>query len=493
MATPKHLHWTQRIALVQHNLHAASRTGNFTFFTNIQSAHFLDGTDYVASLSVTLGDEADKLFSVLDNLNSGIAWAHEDAFKTVYESLKDAAASTSGTEHCGEGHKRALHERLHAEIADQHAAADAIIDKMISSAVTIIQQLQPDVHEDAAHVFMLGTTFIADAVQVCLAQLAILESCIPDTNTACAESAYSTVRFAVSAAVSALKGVLNMMEAHHDPAAEAAAANARRPSSASTPSLASPRPRALSRTSGDVATGLLTPPSGGAPASGWNVFRRVSNAFQGAAAPSQKASITSVQSSTGSLSAGLSNATPTFVNASLKSPPAHKRGVSMPSPLQGVGHKLSPILATPATNDDTNDALKNPFDSSFAVGRKREAEIQNDDEKDEGPIHLHDTEADKTEADNLNEKAWNDNRESSRTPPLVGADKPETAEKASFINDRAEGSSSAVDPLMTGERRRSSNNAVGTRHGRRRSTEIRAPPPELEALMVANTEGTIAL
>src|SRR5438105_204805 len=82
------LHWTQRVALVRHNLHAARRTGDFTFFKTLQAHALIECTDYVATLNDVLGDDTDTVLSTLDNLNAGIAYVHQDAFKSVYESAK---------------------------------------------------------------------------------------------------------------------------------------------------------------------------------------------------------------------------------------------------------------------------------------------------------------------------------------------------------------------------------------------------------------------
>ena len=385
MACNKHLHWTQRLALIQHNLHAASRTGNFNFFSNIQSAHFLHGTDYVAHLNSSLGDDADKLISVLDNFNSGIAWAHEDAFKAIYEGLNDTAIASSASNTPPSDRNKALLDRLHADIAQQRASADATIDKLMTQAVAQIQ-LQPfDIQEDAAMAFMLGTTFIADAVQVSLEQLNLLERYSHDGDLTRVESAYALVRFAVSAAVSALKGVLNMMELHDDPAGNA---HARRSSIASISSVtgtAWSRSRATSEGSDSSANGQVVQPNNHGA---WNFVRRVSTAF-GSGPPSRRASLASTPSSTSSMTSGspsnvpghthgpgphsftqattynngnVTSAPPPAPSTSLKSPPgSHKRGMSLP--YRNV-HVLSPIQGTPAP--DEAGGYKNPFEANFA-------------------------------------------------------------------------------------------------------------------------------
>ena len=59
--TERELHWTQRIALVRYNLHAARRTGDFTFFKTLQAHALIEGTDFVATLNDVLGDDADTV------------------------------------------------------------------------------------------------------------------------------------------------------------------------------------------------------------------------------------------------------------------------------------------------------------------------------------------------------------------------------------------------------------------------------------------------
>ena len=81
MSSNKQLHWTQRVALVRHNLHAARRSGDFHFFKTLQANGFVDGTNHVATLSEELGDEADVVLASMDNLNAGLAYLYQDAFK----------------------------------------------------------------------------------------------------------------------------------------------------------------------------------------------------------------------------------------------------------------------------------------------------------------------------------------------------------------------------------------------------------------------------
>lgn len=373
----KHLHWTQRIALTQHNLHAAPRTGNYAFFSTLQAHYYLDGHDPVASLNATLSGEADRLFTVLDNISSGIAWAYEDAFKAVYDNLR-VIAGTPSTGADSRERLYALQFRLQLDITQHREAAEAATDKMISNATTLIQQQPPAAQDDAAHVLCLGTSFVADAIQICLAQLEVLKTCLIASSSAIdrdeswvrADKAFGTVRFAVSSATSALKGILNMMETHDDPAGEAASQALH--SQESVPST-SGRNRGNTTSTESSASGAST--------QGWNVLRRMSTAISGSIPPSRKASIVlpaSLPSTGGSFDAMTrrgsvastgTSATETQtidftapsvnnrVNPPLKNPAFHKkRAVSA-----AVGTVLSPIPPTPQP-----EGLFNPFEATLS-------------------------------------------------------------------------------------------------------------------------------
>lgn len=205
-AADKKLHWTQRVALVRHNLHAARRTGDFTFFKALQAQLFRDGTDHVATLTALLGDEADTVLSTLDNLNAGIAYVHQDAFKNVYDNLK---ASICDDLDGGNMHGRRA--KLRVDASQQKQMADFAIDKMTSSAIALVQQ-QPAACQDAvAAIWVTGTTIIADAVKVCLDQADQLEHRMDDFIQL--EYTWSTVQSAVDGAISALRGIFNLMAA----------------------------------------------------------------------------------------------------------------------------------------------------------------------------------------------------------------------------------------------------------------------------------------
>ncbi|GAB7351393.1 hypothetical protein MBLNU459_g2070t1 [Dothideomycetes sp. NU459] len=205
----KTLHWTQRIALVRYNLHSASRSGDFTFFKTLQAQGLVEGTNHVATLSDTLGDEADIVLSGLDDLNSNIAHVHQDAFKSVYDGLKTFIAQNE------EFDMVAGRSKVYVDSTIQKQMADNAIDKTISSAIALISQQPPDAQDTAASVFITGATIIADCVEVCHKQMAILEIDLDDFIRL--EDAWSTVRTAVTCAIAALKGIFSLMDVEEHP------------------------------------------------------------------------------------------------------------------------------------------------------------------------------------------------------------------------------------------------------------------------------------
>lgn len=198
--TGQQLHWTQRIALVRHNLHSARRTNDFTFFKSLQAHALLDGTDHVALLQFSLGDNADSVLSTLDNLNAGIAYVHQDAFKAVYDGAKAAMNTGDKTD------RRSL---LRVDICQQRDMADLAIDKTTNSAVNLIQA-QPIACQDAvANAWMTGTTIIADAVCVCLNEMNQVEHNIDDFILL--EYSWNLIQSSVDSAISALRGIFSLM------------------------------------------------------------------------------------------------------------------------------------------------------------------------------------------------------------------------------------------------------------------------------------------
>ncbi|KAF2210570.1 hypothetical protein CERZMDRAFT_99187 [Cercospora zeae-maydis SCOH1-5] len=235
--TARQLHWTQRIALVRHNLHAASRSGDFGFFKALQAAGMLEGTNHFASLAATLGDEADTVMAAMDNLNGGMAFIHQDAFRNVYNSIKDHMRD--------EATKGAEISKLYVDIAMQKNMAGMAIDKLCSSAITLInQQPAAQAQDQAANVFVTGVTLIADCVEVVIKQLDTIDQKMDDFIRL--EESWNTVKSSVVSANAGLKGVYYMLDA--------------------------PEPREATRSSSIASASS-------------SVFRRLSTAFQGAQSP----------------------------------------------------------------------------------------------------------------------------------------------------------------------------------------------------------------
>jgi hypothetical protein len=146
------IHWTQRVALVRHNLHSARRTNNFSFFQSLQDHALIEGTDHVALLYSALGNDADGVLSTLDNLNAGVAYVHH------------------------------------------------------------FIQAQPTHCQDAvANAWITGTTIIADAVSVCLNEKALIEDNLDDFIRL--EYSWNCVQSSADSAVSALRGIFGLMAA----------------------------------------------------------------------------------------------------------------------------------------------------------------------------------------------------------------------------------------------------------------------------------------
>ncbi|KAJ4303257.1 hypothetical protein N0V90_002150 [Kalmusia sp. IMI 367209] len=197
------LHWTQRVALVRHNLHAARRTNDFTFFKTLQAHAIIDGTDHVAILHSVLGNDADSVLSTLDNLNAGIAYVHQDAFKAVYDGAKSIMYKADNSP----ASRRSL---LRVDICQQRDMADHAIDKTANSAVQLIHAQPVHCQDAVANAWITGTTIIADAVCVCLNEMEAIEDRLDDFIRL--EYAWSSIQSAVDAAISALRGIFSLME-----------------------------------------------------------------------------------------------------------------------------------------------------------------------------------------------------------------------------------------------------------------------------------------
>jgi hypothetical protein len=216
----KTLHWQQRIALVRHNLHAAHRSGDFTFFKTLQAQALFDNTNHVATLSATLGDDADSVLSGLDDLNASIAHVHEDAFKNVYNSLKTYLHESHVAS--GECYEKS---KVFVDVQMQKQMADHAIDKATSSAIALIQQQPSSVQDTAAAVWITGTTIIADSIEIVLKQLSGHEGNMHDFIRL--EESWNEVKTSVGHSVSALKGVFSLMNGEIEPESPTVGASSR--------------------------------------------------------------------------------------------------------------------------------------------------------------------------------------------------------------------------------------------------------------------------
>jgi hypothetical protein len=172
------------------------------FFKTLQAHALIDGTDYVAVLQSILGDNADSILSTLDNLNAGIAYVHQDAFKAVYDSAKSTMYKASNSP----SSRRSL---LRVDVCQQRDMADHAIDKTTNSAINLIEAQPVHCQEAIANAWITGTTIIADAVCVCLRQMEEIEHDMDDFIRL--EYSWSSIQNSVDAAISALRGIFNLM------------------------------------------------------------------------------------------------------------------------------------------------------------------------------------------------------------------------------------------------------------------------------------------
>jgi hypothetical protein len=200
--TDRQLHWSQRVALVRHNIHAARRNGDYSFFKTLQAHAFLRGTDYVATLTAALDNDADAVINTLDNLNAGIAYVFQDAFKNIYDGVKVLMMG-------GHDDMDTIKAQLRVDILQQIQRADFAIDRIVNSAIALIQ-LQPQEHQnEVACTWILGATIMTDAVSVCMKEISEIEACVNDFIRL--ENSWTTVQSAVESSVTALRGILNLM------------------------------------------------------------------------------------------------------------------------------------------------------------------------------------------------------------------------------------------------------------------------------------------
>lgn len=324
MSYQKQLHWSSRVALVRHNLHAASRSGDFHFFKTLQANSFFEGTNHVATLSVELGDEADTLLAAIDNLNAGLAYVHQDAFKNVYDNLKNNVRDTDDS--------KTHRSKLHVDITMQRNMADMAIDKMTSSAIALINQHPAHVQESATNVWITGATIASDCMQICLKEMGEIESKMDDFIRL--EESWNNVKASVVSTVTGMKGVFSLMDA----------------TSPTESQKSSPRNSSIASASGAV-------------------LRRLSNAF-GPVAPIRSSSIASAPScsinhANHSRNASISSMgpvyrTPNYVRNSISAGCPTSMPANSPSENEWAKHKLSMIPPTPAAESDQQ---MDPFDN----------------------------------------------------------------------------------------------------------------------------------
>ncbi len=341
------LHWTQRIALVRHNLHAARRTGDFSFFKSLQAHALIDGTDHVALLNQTLGDNADGVLSTLDNLNAGIAYVHQDAFKAIYDNAKNNM-------HNGGDSLASQKSMLRVDISQQRDMADHAIDKTTNSAINLIQAQPAHCQDAVANAWITGATIMADAVCVCLNEMNSLEDHLDDFISL--EYSWNSIQSSVDAAISALRGIFSLMTTTSQPAAPV---NIRNPSVSS----------ASSQDHGGAAS---TRSRNSSTASAFSIIKR---AFS-VSAPSGSALSKPSRSSTNS-------------NTNLPLPDPNSRGfrasisAACPTKIPNFGDHphtiLTTIPPTPAVADINTPNISNPFKENpdyftFDIGGGRKKE-----------------------------------------------------------------------------------------------------------------------
>jgi hypothetical protein len=330
------LHWTQRVALIRSSLHAASRSGDFTFFKSLQAAGMIEGTNHVAVLSAEMGDDVDILLAAMDNLNAGLAYVHQDTFQKVYEGLK----SSMKEEGDGEASPESKRARLYVDMTMQRNIADLAIDKMTNSAVALINNQSETFQELAVNVWITGATIIADCIEITLKEMQSLDTKMTDFIRV--EESWSTVKASVVSAVTGLKGVLWLMDTSY-------------PSSSAD------------------AKPLTAPRSASIASAGAGMFRRLSTAFASSTsnAPSPTTSRSSSIASQAAINFQAHRAN--SVASAMGSAPVYKTPdyvrnsistgcpTSMPANFEAFRRNLSTIPPTPAQDDE-----KDPFDTSEA-------------------------------------------------------------------------------------------------------------------------------
>lgn len=349
------LHWTQRIALVRHNLHAARRTGDFSFFKSLQAHALIEGTDYVALLNQTLGDNADGVLSTLDNLNAGIAYVHQDAFKAIYDNAKNNM-------HTGEESLASRRSLLRVDICQQRDMADHAIDKTTNSAINLIQTQPVDCQDAVANAWITGATIMADAVCVCLNEMNGLENHLDDFISL--EYSWNSIQTSVDAAISALRGIFSLMTTTSQPAAPIKNRNLSVSSAGSQ----------------EHSNSAATRSRNSSTASAFSMFKRAFSVSAPSGPPPPKSARSSLNSS---------------LNSSLPLPDPNARGfrasisAACPTKMPNFGDHphtvLTTIPPTPAVIDMSTPDMMNPFKENpdyfaFDMGSSRKKEPEQSSE-----------------------------------------------------------------------------------------------------------------
>lgn len=151
-----------------------------------------------------MGNSAVSVLSTPDNLNAGIAYVHQDAFKAVYDSVKLALHTNAQTL----DNRKSI---LRVDVCLQRDMADHATNKTANSPINFIQG-QPEHCQDAvANAWVTGSAIIADAVHVCLNKMAHLEDDLDDFIWL--EYSWNCIQSSVDAAISALRGIFSLMAA----------------------------------------------------------------------------------------------------------------------------------------------------------------------------------------------------------------------------------------------------------------------------------------
>ncbi|KAB8621890.1 hypothetical protein FH972_026001 [Carpinus fangiana] len=381
----KPLLWSQRIALVRHNLHISHRSRDFSFFRVLQVELLLANTDHVSLLADAINAsadddsayeavnlnrrashalDADTVISSLDKLAAVIANVYEDAFRTLADYIRDGYPAQAS--HCSSSGTAAvlenpMHETMRSafrvEALRQRALAEAGMDKLLDSAVVLITQLPYNAQNEATAVLILGLTFTADAIALTLSQMDSLEYATNDPLRI--DVATETVACVMALSISAMKGVFGLMnssgDSDHQPALK-------QETEAFDPSARQNRRQSLN------------PIEVGGMARGW--VRRLSAALTSTSLPSPDVSnsTSTAQSRQSSLASTASQSSQPTHDSHQVQPTGLPEGVHNIRMSSGIAHRLSPVPPSPTA---FADSMVNPFETF--EGNKGRADEQKDD------------------------------------------------------------------------------------------------------------------